>query len=88
MMNFAVGGSTRLHSLAKFGSLPHLAFVLAQILHDKGCHVLDRKEPLPSRVDRKTAEITGHPATTKPFSDHGCRARTDEAVQDKLSRLR
>src|SRR6266567_4313704 len=51
-----------LRRVGKFGSLPCLSLILAQILYNEGLYIGDREEPLTGSVDSEAPQVAGNPA--------------------------
>src|SRR2546430_9668555 len=62
--------------------------VLPQVLNHKGPQALDRKQALPSRVDREPPHITDDPPPAHLLRDDGGGPATGEAVQHEIPCVR
>src|SRR6266487_351436 len=74
-----------LSRIIKFGRLPCLSLVLAQILHHKGSHTLDREQTLARGVNGEAPQVAGYPAPAELLGHgSGCSAAT-EAIKHQVA---
>src|SRR6266700_3526638 len=77
-----------LRRVGELGSLPGLSLVLAQILHNKRPHVVNREQPFASGMDGEAPQVAGNPPSSQFLGHCGCCATPAKAVENKITWIR